>query len=288
MYNTRRMKTIVLVLALAVCGLGQNKPDESPHTSGIVTANGTKLHYLDWGGSGEVIVFLTGFGDTAHVFDWMAPKFTDKYRVMALTRRGFGDSDKPETGYDIKTLTEDVRAFLDLMKIKRVHLFGHSAGGNEMTNFATKYPKRTLSLVYLDASYDRREVAKLYDLDPLGSPPSPPTSLKDRIDLAFITTIESYDPTYKKIKSPVLSFFAWFEKHWDLKPDTPEDKRKAAEIFIETHVRPYQKRNIERFRRELPGAHVVELNGTHHYFFRDPSKRDEVIKTIREFLENKL
>ena len=285
MYNPEHMKTIMLVLALAIAGLGQNKPDDSPHKSGFITANGVKLHYLDWGGRGEVIVFLTGFGDTAHVFDWMAPKFTDKYRVIALTRRGYGESDKPETGYDVETLTEDVRAFLDVMKIKRVHLFGHSAGGNEMTNFASKYPKRTRSLVYLDAAYDRREVSKIYDLDPLGSPPSPPASLQDRIDLLFIATIESYDPTYTKIKTPVLSFFAWFEKHWALKPKTAEDKRKAAEVFIETLVRPYQKRNIERFRREVSHARVIELNGTDHYFFRDPARRDEVIRTIREFLE---
>lgn len=281
------MKTLFLLIALTVAVLPQTRKDDSPHTSGFVTANGIKLHYLDWGGRGDVILFITGFGDTAHVFDWMGPKFVDKYHVMALTRRGYGESDKPETGYDVATLTEDVRAFLDVMKIKRVHLLGHSAGGNEMTHFASTYPKRTRSLVYLDAAYDRREVAALYDLDPLNDPPSPPTTLRDRIDLAFIKTIESYDPTYTKIKAPVLSFYAWFEKHWALKPDTPEEKRKAAALFLETHVRPYQKRNIDRFRHDLPQARVIELTGTHHYFFRDPSKRDEVIKTIREFLKGK-
>ena len=43
--------------------------------AGFVTANGIKLHYLDWGGSGETILFLPGFNDTAHVYDHFAPRF---------------------------------------------------------------------------------------------------------------------------------------------------------------------------------------------------------------------
>jgi len=40
----------------------------------------------------------------------MAPKFTDRFHVLALTRRGFGESDKPETGYDIATFPGTVTA----------------------------------------------------------------------------------------------------------------------------------------------------------------------------------
>ena len=286
------MKLIKLTLALAIAtvSLAQNPPakDESPHTRGFATVNGVKLHYLDWGGSGEVILFITGMGNTAHTFDWIAPKFTDKFRVLALTRRGYGESDMPESGYDVDTLTEDVRQFLDHMKIKRVILIGHSAGGDELTNFASRYPKRTLKLVYLDAAYDRREASKFEDLDPLKPPdPEDKGSLRERIDRMLIAGMSKYDPTYKKIKSPVLNYYAIWEKHWALRADTPADKQKAAAEFIETVVRPYQRRNIERFKREVPRARVIELSGTHHYFYRDPAKRDEVVKTIREFLEGR-
>lgn len=95
-------------------------PDKSPHKSGFVTANGIRLHYLDWGGTGGVLLLLTGYGDDAHVFDDFAPKFTDHFHVIALTRRGFGESDKPATGYDIATRVEDIRQFLDALKIGEV------------------------------------------------------------------------------------------------------------------------------------------------------------------------
>jgi hypothetical protein len=114
--------------------------DRSPHKSGFVTVNGVKLHYLDWGGKGETLLFLHGLGDSAHIFDDIAPKFTDHFRVLALTRRGHGLSDKPQTGYETSTLVEDIRQFLDALKIKRVSLVGHSMADKEMTLFAGLYP----------------------------------------------------------------------------------------------------------------------------------------------------
>ena len=88
--------------------------DTSPHMSDFVTVNdGTRLHYLDWGGEGPVLLFLVGFGCTAHIFDRFAPRFVGQFHVLALTRRGHGESDYPEAGYDIDTLTEDIRQFMD-------------------------------------------------------------------------------------------------------------------------------------------------------------------------------
>lgn len=129
--------------------------DTSPHKSSFVTANSIKLQYLDWGGEEKVILFLPGMGDTAHIFDDLAPKLTNQFRVLALTWRGHGQSDKPETGYDTGTLVEDIRQFLDALKIKRVILVGHSVAGDQLTRFAGTHPDRVLKLVYLDAAADR-------------------------------------------------------------------------------------------------------------------------------------
>ena len=68
----------------------------------VRVAPGVRLHYLDFGGpaGAPTILFLAGLGNTAHSFDDFAPRFTDKFHVVALTRRGFGESDHPESGYD--------------------------------------------------------------------------------------------------------------------------------------------------------------------------------------------
>ena len=129
--------------------------DKSPHKSSRVEVNWIHLHYLDWGGNREVLLFLAGLGCNAHNFDDLAPRFTDRFHVMALTRRGHGESDHPETGYNIDTLTEDIRQFLDKLKIEKVILAGHSMAGVELSRFSGLHPERVLKLVFLDAAYDR-------------------------------------------------------------------------------------------------------------------------------------
>ena len=129
--------------------------DTSLHKSDLVNVNGVCLHYLDWGGTGPILLFLSGMGNNAHIFDCFAPRFTDHFHVLALTRRGHGESDHPDTGYDIDTLTEDIRCFLDTLKIDQVILAGHSMAGVELSHFAAIYPDRVLSLVYLDSAFYR-------------------------------------------------------------------------------------------------------------------------------------
>ena len=133
--------------------------DVSPHTSDFVSVNGIKLHYLDWDGNGDVLLFLAGMGCNAYIFDSFAPRFTDKFKVLALTRRGHGESDHPETGYDVDTLTEDVRQFMDVLGIEKVILAGHSMASIELSHFSALYPERVLKLIFLDAAYDRSSTA---------------------------------------------------------------------------------------------------------------------------------
>ncbi|HMX27592.1 MAG TPA: alpha/beta fold hydrolase [Blastocatellia bacterium] len=77
------------------------------------------------------MLFLHGLGDSAHIFNDLAPQFAHRYRVLGLTRRGHGQSEVTASGYDTGTLVEDIRAFLDHEKIRQVTLVGHSLAGNE-------------------------------------------------------------------------------------------------------------------------------------------------------------
>jgi len=135
--------------------------------SDFVHVNGIRLHYLDWGGAGSTLIFLTGMGSSAYIFNKFAPRFTDKFRVLALTRRGHGDSDCPETGYDADTLTEDIRQFMDCLHVEKAILAGHSLAGVELTHFAATHPTRVEKLIYLDALDDRRAESAIMEQNPL-------------------------------------------------------------------------------------------------------------------------
>lgn len=284
-------RTVYILAVLCIAStilVAQQAPepeDKSPHESKFVTVGDVKLHYLDWGGTGEALIFIPGAGDTAHVYDQIAPKFTDKFRVLGLTRRGFGESDKPEKGYDVDTLTNDLLGLVDHLKLKKVHLIGHSAGGNEMFRFAEKHPKRIHKLVFLDAAYGRRQL--YIDSEPRSPAPERKPSeitLEDRIDEEYNKYGDSYDPDFRRIKAPALSFYVMVEKHWAARPGMDDAMRKRVEEWIEAEVRPYQLRNIERFRKDVKKGEVIVLPNTTHYFFRDPKQFDNVVSTVRRFL----
>jgi pimeloyl-ACP methyl ester carboxylesterase len=132
--------------------------DPSKHQVQFVTvAEGVRLEVLDWGGTGRPLVLLGGAGNTAHVFDDFALQLTGLCHVYGITRRGFGASGHPDSGYDNQRLTDDVLQVLDSLRLKLPILAGHSAGGNEMTTLASQHPDRVSGLVYLDAGMDPKD-----------------------------------------------------------------------------------------------------------------------------------
>jgi alpha-beta hydrolase superfamily lysophospholipase len=86
----------------------------------ISSQDGASLEVLDWGGSGPPIVFLAGGGNsTPHDFDEFAPRFTNRHRVIGITRRGSGGSSaqRPRSFDDY---VDDVVAVLDAFHFDRV------------------------------------------------------------------------------------------------------------------------------------------------------------------------
>src|ERR1700689_3771556 len=138
-----RLAVAVPILAAWVHAQSANdKPTPEQPVAQFTTVNGVRLHYLDWGGTGETLLFLTALGGTANDFQPLAVRFTDHFHVLGLTRRGQGQSAKPDAGYDTSHLVEDIKAFLDQRKVKRATLVGYSMAGNELTEFALLYPQR--------------------------------------------------------------------------------------------------------------------------------------------------
>lgn len=127
--------------------------DPSPHTAGFILTEGVRVHYLDWGGSGPVLVLLPGYLETAHVFDELAPRLTAHFRVVAMTPRGFGESDAPadSSTWTTRQAALDLGVLLDTLHADQATLAGHSLSGWTITHFALSHPERVTALVYLDS-----------------------------------------------------------------------------------------------------------------------------------------
>jgi non-heme chloroperoxidase len=151
-------RTVLLLVAFFAPSLSAQQHvawhDPSPHRVQFVTVDeNVKLEVLDWGGSGRPLVLLAGLGNTAHVFDDFAPKLTPEYHVYGITRRGFGASSIPASGYSADRLGEDVLAVLDRLKLDRPVLVGHSIAGGELSSVGSRHPERIAGLIYLEAAY---------------------------------------------------------------------------------------------------------------------------------------
>jgi len=145
-------RSFILTLALAL-------PPAEPALAGAPTSrfvhvNGVRINYLDWGGHGPPLVMIHGLGDSPHIFDDLARPLCPRFHVYAYARRGHGHSDSPDGPYDLATLTEDLRGFLDALHLQHADLLGWSMGGNEITRFAGLHPDRVGALIYLEAGYD--------------------------------------------------------------------------------------------------------------------------------------
>jgi len=150
------------------------------------------------------MLFLAGMGSSAYIYGGFAPLFADRFRVLALTRRGHGDSDYPETGYAPDTLVEDIRKFMDALHIGKAVLVGHSLAGVELTHFSATYPERVEKLVYLDALDDRRREGTIMEQNPLRNveikkePAAPPRTLAE-----FIANVKRDVPEFAAIWNEV-------------------------------------------------------------------------------------
>jgi pimeloyl-ACP methyl ester carboxylesterase len=104
-----------------------------------------KLYYEDHG-SGEPIVFIHGF--TLDHRQW-APQveyFKSKYRCITLDECGHGLSEATPSGYDRANRVEDLKQFVDYLKLDTFHLCGLSRGGITSMGFAFAHQNRLKSL----------------------------------------------------------------------------------------------------------------------------------------------
>jgi non-heme chloroperoxidase len=130
--------------------------DPSPHAVKFITVEeNVQLEVLDWGGSGPALVLLAGLGDTAHVFDDVAPTLARRHRVIGVTRRGHPRSSAPATGYGFARLAEDVVRVVDAVGLQNPVVVGHSFAGEEMHILGARHSAKIAGLVYVDAAFNR-------------------------------------------------------------------------------------------------------------------------------------
>lgn len=116
------------------------------------TVNGVRLHYLQAGqGDGLPVVLIHGYAETSHMWRPLIPKLADRHVVIAPDLRGAGSSEKPDGGYDKKTLAQDIHALVQSLGYPKVRIVGHDIGLMVAYAYAAQYPDEVDSIVLMDA-----------------------------------------------------------------------------------------------------------------------------------------
>ncbi|GEC93877.1 alpha/beta fold hydrolase [Brevibacillus brevis] len=117
-----------------------------------VHTNGIKIMVHQFSDSGTPVIFLHFIRGNAVVWNGVIPYFVDHYTAIAIDLRGHGESDQPETDYEISTLAIDLIGVLDSLNFDAVHIVGSSLGCYVGTYLASKFPSRVLSIVNSDGA----------------------------------------------------------------------------------------------------------------------------------------
>ncbi|SNS93189.1 alpha/beta fold hydrolase [Streptosporangium subroseum] len=137
-------------------------PDESlariegPWTHRAVHAGGTRFHVVE-AGKGPLVLLLHGFPQ----FWWswrnqLVSLPAAGYHTVAVDLRGYGASDKPPRGYDLRTLAADATGLIRALGETGAIVVGHDWGGLLAWTMAAMDPKTVLRLVPVAAPHPLR------------------------------------------------------------------------------------------------------------------------------------
>lgn len=228
------------------------------HIQYIEVEKGVTLEVIDWGGSGQPLVLLTGLGGTAHQFNRFARTLTSTYHVYGITRRGNGLSSAPESGYSGDRLGDDVLAVIEALRLDRPVLVGHSIAGQEMSSVGSRHPEKIAGLIYLDAAYHY-------------------AYCDDSIADIWVTQIQPLLSQLKTIKAPA----PWIKINEGLQKYT-DIKAPLLAIYAARDMN-HAKRIRDAIKNRIPSARMVLLIGASHgtLFL---SHESDVLREMNEFI----
>jgi pimeloyl-ACP methyl ester carboxylesterase len=146
------MQTVIGTSAAVLAAVGTPAPAQTPIAidSRFAEVGGTRLHYLI-AGKGDPVLLLHGYAQNSHMWRPLIAELAKTHLVIAPDLRGFGESAKPQGGYDKKTMAQDIRALAVSLGHRRVGVVGHDIGLMVAYAYAAQYPAEVDRIALMDA-----------------------------------------------------------------------------------------------------------------------------------------
>src|SRR5438270_6495367 len=118
-----------------------------------IITNGIRMHFVTQG-NGPLVVLLHGFPEFWYSWRYQIPFLAEHgYTVVAPDLRGYNDTDKPRTGYDVPTLLRDIAGLIKGLGQEKAVIVGHDWGGVLAWAFAISYQQMTERLIVMNAPH---------------------------------------------------------------------------------------------------------------------------------------
>ena len=119
-------------------------------TEKSATVNGVRINYKI-GGQGPAVVLLHGYAETSHMWLPLMPQLATNHTVIVPDLRGAGNSERPQGGYDKKTMAKDIHELVQQLGFKEVSIVGHDIGLMVAYAYAAQFPSEVNKVVLMDA-----------------------------------------------------------------------------------------------------------------------------------------
>ncbi|MBB3841740.1 pimeloyl-ACP methyl ester carboxylesterase [Runella defluvii] len=140
---------LVSLFTNVVSAQNNRKPASAGRLEYIEVEKNVKLHVTDLG-EGQPIVLIHGWPLSDEMYEYQYQYLSRKgFRVIGITLRGFGKSDKPYGRYDFDVFSDDIKVVLEKLKIENAVLGGFSMGGAVVIHYVTKYNAAHISKLAL-------------------------------------------------------------------------------------------------------------------------------------------
>jgi 3-oxoadipate enol-lactonase len=288
---------ISLIVSTIGCDPGMRGPH--PHAASVATGsastmepqrrtvavNGVQLSILE-AGTGDPVIYVHGVVTTSNIFPAYLAAYSPAFRGIAVDLRGYGESEKPATGFTIKQFSRDLIALADKLHIESPVWVGVSMGGMIVQQLALDYPDRVRALVLVSTTdgamvldkdlptignpRDYRHVSRdiIIDSFPSGTPPALYQPLLDRIPTWNATVLRE-----------ALTSMAQANVHGEIR------KIKAPTLVVvgakDDVATPAIAQGIQA---QIAGARLVTFDTGHFMMAEDPGRFRTVLGTFLESL----
>lgn len=106
-------------------------------------------------GEGPPLYMVHGIGSRRVTWDGLLPGLEEHFTCVRYDLRGHGKSPVPDVPYSLDDLVDDLEALRVRLAHDRIHVIGHSLGGQIGPAYARAHPEHTASVVLLSTAAGR-------------------------------------------------------------------------------------------------------------------------------------